>query len=90
MVSRSPDSSDPEFHSHHQPPSVNGLPQAGLPAAVPGTFTVNVPVFISVTLVAEDDLQAECLAVEAVRGLPSYHREGMTIRVAAVISPQVV
>jgi hypothetical protein len=76
MVSRSSDS----FHTEPTPqPSLKEVPTV--------MHDVMVPVFIKVSLPADDACQAECLAVERVREIGSFVREGVTFQMASVIAP---
>jgi hypothetical protein len=77
MVSRSPDD---------YPSCPPAQPKASLEKTV---HTVLVPVFLRVRLPAEDDLQAEVEAVDAVRALAACHIPGKqaVIQVASVIHP---
>ncbi len=77
MVSRLPDDA-PDFNPKKAPPLKE------TPCVM---HCVTLPVFVKVYLPAEDDLQAECLAVEAVRDLSDIVQNGNTIRFSSLIIP---
>lgn len=78
MVSRTPEDSSSDF-----------TPKAGAPLKETPCVMhcVTLPVFVKVYLSAEDDMQAECLAVEAVRGLSEIVENGSTFGFSSILGP---
>lgn len=77
MVSRSED----DFSSTPKP-------AGSLPKSAPRLFEVIVPVFLKITIPADDELQAEVLALEAARTAPAPQQVGAAIiRIHSLLHP---
>lgn len=64
-------------------------PSDSLPNPAPRTYEVMVPVFIKVSLIAQDPLQAEELAVTAARAMADQHNVvgEFTLHFHSIITP---
>ena len=70
---------------------INGDLEAENPVQkdIPQEFCIVVPVFLRVKVRAEDDLQAECKAVELVRSMGEYLEGASSIKVLSIIAPAI-